>query len=258
MVKTPIMLTLGLFVLVMITGLGLASANTVVGGKIYNSDFSEIIEGAEVTVTCGSEVKSTESIADGTYAIAFNSETCYLDSEVEVSAYKGELSNEGTGVVYESEENEGEFVSVINLNLKEESSGSSGSKQKSGTWFKCGNTVCESGEDYSTCPIDCPEPEEEETPAQTNTQNDNSNSNTQNEQEITITSEGTNPGITGGVINTGIGSSARKTPVSWTIIGIILLLLIGMAGISVARMERNKKSPPKMEDGLYKPLSGFY
>ena len=260
MAKTAIIFAFGLLSLIFIIScLAAVDANTVVGGKVYNSDFSEIIEGADVTVTCGSDIKTTESIGDGTYAIAFDSESCYLDSEVDVSAYKGDLSDSESGVVYESEEEEGEWVSVINLNLKSSDSGSSSrSRDRGSTWFMCGNTVCDSGEDYQTCPIDCPQTvdqTEEET-----TTNTDSASTEESEQETSSeseTGETTNPGITGAVVGAGENSGKNRN-FFFSFIGIILLLVIGVAGVGIAKNE-NKYRPPKMEDrSLYKPLSAFY
>lgn len=241
----------------LVTGLSVVSANTVVSGKIYNSDFSEVIEGADVSVDCNSKILDTESLSDGAYAVVFDSEDCPLGSEVKVDASKGTMSDSDDTTIEESEEEAGELVGVVNLNIKEKTSSSSSGTRKTGTWFKCGNTVCESGETYQTCAKDCPKPVEQTV---TNTDS-NSNPETEEKQEpevtITTTSETSDSPITGAVIGTG---SKNKNTLPISLAGIILLLIVGISGIAVAKNEKNNKSPPKMDEGgsMYKPLSGFF
>ena len=57
--------------MLMIFSVGVASAATLIAGKIYNSDFSETISDAFVSVVCNSTTSDTVSLSDGTYGIRF-------------------------------------------------------------------------------------------------------------------------------------------------------------------------------------------
>jgi len=238
-----------MFILSLVLITGFASANTVVSGKIYNSDFSDVIEGADVSVKCGLETLNTESLSDGAYAVIFDEEDCPLDSEVQVSASKGDLSNEDSSNISESEEEEGELVAVVNLNLKGASSGgSSGGTKHSGTWFKCGNTVCDSGETYQTCAKDCPQPVEEVNETVTSVSgSDSEDSEEHGTQEAkesqTTTVQTSSLGITGAVV--GNDNSGERSRLLVITLGITLLLIIALLGISIAR-----RTNPKANSGI--------
>lgn len=89
-------LVLSLMVILM---LGAVSASTtVIAGKIYNSDYTAIIKGANVTVTCGGNVISTTSLADGSYKVQYT-DVCVNGSSLTVYAVKGPLSGSKTGTI---------------------------------------------------------------------------------------------------------------------------------------------------------------
>jgi hypothetical protein len=225
---------------------GFVAANTLVGGKIYNSDFSEVIDGADVSVNCGGNILDTVSLSDGAYAVVFDSESCHLDSEVVVSATKGSLADEDSSSVYASEEEAGELVAVVNLHLHSTNTVNVG-KRHGGTWFQCGNTVCDSGESYDTCPADCSKPVQEEIPAvvvtaETPGEGSGSGNSNPEETEQTGTDGTTGPGITGAVVGTDLSKS--KFNLNMILVLLVLLLIIAIAVIaSVAdsREKRNKK-----------------
>lgn len=98
--KTLIALVL---VFIAMASMTVVSAKTLVAGKIYNSDYSDVISGADVDVTCNDTTVSDTSEADGTYAVSFESETCPIGSEVTVEASKGDLYGEKTGDVLDGE-----------------------------------------------------------------------------------------------------------------------------------------------------------
>ncbi len=240
MVKTGKLMVFGVVLLSLVLSLTYVSAETVVSGKIYNSDFSEVIGGATVSVECGSSTETSTSENDGTYAVSFNSEICPLESEVSVSASKGDLLGEESSDIEESDE--GELVTVINVNLKEEeeetTTSSSSSRRSSGGWLKCGNRVCESSETYESCPADCPLPVKEE-PIELITLEET-------KPEVTNTQEKTNPGITGAVVGDDIGN---KTTLPITLGAVILLLIVGILGIVVARSTESKKMDSEIPAG---------
>ena len=102
---------------VFVLSIGLISANTLVGGKIYNSDFSEVISGADVSVQCGETILNTLSLNDGSYAVVFNTESCYRANDVLVNSFKGKLSGKENAIINELLE-EKDLIAVANVNLK--------------------------------------------------------------------------------------------------------------------------------------------
>ena len=72
-----------------------ASADTVVLGKIYNSDFSNGVANAQVTVTCQGIVLNNTTKSDGTYAADFTS-GCAEGSTVTVNAFDSSTSKSGS------------------------------------------------------------------------------------------------------------------------------------------------------------------
>ena len=102
--KTFGFMILGLLVLSMI---GMASAQAYVLGKIYNSDYTETIADANVIVTCykGDTYPVLTAVTNeyGDYVVNFESTTCSVGNTVRVDAEKeGIGSGSGEGVVDES------------------------------------------------------------------------------------------------------------------------------------------------------------
>ena len=93
-------------VLLLITAISLVSAKTLVAGKIYNSDFTSIVEGAIVQVTCiHNGVNSTNvtlSNSDGAYSAIFSESPmeCTYNDTLSVHAFKaGVGENTVSGIV---------------------------------------------------------------------------------------------------------------------------------------------------------------
>lgn len=91
--------------LVMVMSVGAASSQVLVAGKIYSADFSNVVSGAMVNVTCmdvamGNTTLNTMSIEDGSYAATFNPGQCALNDGLSVHAFKeGVGENTVTGTV---------------------------------------------------------------------------------------------------------------------------------------------------------------
>jgi len=80
---------------------------TVVGGIIWNSEYTNTVEGAEVTIICNSINKTTTSTNNGTYAVHYDTNNCTLGDTVYVTAIKGNLTGSTTATV-----NDYEFLTV--------------------------------------------------------------------------------------------------------------------------------------------------
>jgi hypothetical protein len=229
MEKHTSLVCLGMFLLVL--SFAAVTANTLVGGKIYNSDFSETISGADVSVQCGEDTLETESLSDGAYAVTFDSDTCYSAIKVYVTATKGTLTGKEDSIINNSSESEGEYVAVGNVNIKAPGSTVNVTIRRghSGGFFLCGNTVCDSGETYATCAKDCPFVDNSSNNslvpliAPLDNSGGNGNSNPQTTENQSNETGNNAPGITGAV--TGVGDGDGDSLWYW-LVGIILLLVI--------------------------------
>ncbi len=230
--KTFELFTFGLLFCIFL--ISFINAQTLVAGKIYTSNYADIVSGAEVTVTCNSNPSTTTSLDDGTYAVRFEENLCGLGDNVNVNAVKSDLSGSGSGVVIECNEQndctEG-YISIINLAIKTkqtENYNSGGSRR----YYYCGNNKCDSGETINTCPRDC----KVNTTAQTDTATANieltNNGNSGNE----TTNLGDNNEDQGWVGITGAVIGALGT--GWIV---IIIFIIGILGLSlVVRVIRRK------------------
>ncbi len=82
---------------------------TVVGGIIYNSDHTGVVEGASVVVTCNSVSRPAFTASDGTYSVAFSTkENCDDGDTVTVTATKDDLTGTSTGKVHD-------YALVVNI-----------------------------------------------------------------------------------------------------------------------------------------------
>ncbi|MCK4649600.1 hypothetical protein KAT36_00045 [Candidatus Pacearchaeota archaeon] len=102
MKKMMALALIGMFVL----SFGFASAKTLVAGKIYNADYSDVIGGADVTVSCDHNgvvsVGNTISLGDGSYGVEFDeigSNACNNGDFLTVYAEKGSLTGMNSGEI---------------------------------------------------------------------------------------------------------------------------------------------------------------
>ncbi len=107
--------------LLVIASIGAASAGTLIAGKIYDSpNFEEAdgVGGANINVTCNQNLKTTQSLTDGTYSVIFSIAQCPLNSEVTVVAEKDGFSNTGTGIVHDYSQLVVDlYIGVVNIAL---------------------------------------------------------------------------------------------------------------------------------------------
>jgi len=87
----------------LVLSMGIASASTLIAGKIYNADYSDTIADADVTVTCNGNIQTTTSLSDGAYAVTYNetgSGSCDNGNTLNVYAsHPNYGANSKTGVI---------------------------------------------------------------------------------------------------------------------------------------------------------------
>ncbi|MDD5149109.1 MAG: hypothetical protein PHC28_01330 [Flavobacterium sp.] len=94
----------GVFALLVFSMIGIASAKTLVAGKIYNAEFTDIVENAIVDVSCThNSITTTNSVtsnSDGAYSIVFAENDCDINDALSVHALKeGVGENTVSGIV---------------------------------------------------------------------------------------------------------------------------------------------------------------
>lgn len=106
--------------------ISIVSAETLVGGKIYSSDFNTPSAAASVTVSCEHNgqtyPKYTSSLGDGTYAVEFLETECNETDIVKVTATKGDFSGESQGTINECDSGggcEAAYFVIINIIMKQ-------------------------------------------------------------------------------------------------------------------------------------------
>ena len=156
--KTFKLLSLSLFLMIFL--ISIVNAQTLIAGKVYDSNYNNLVSDASVTVTCNSNTLITPSLDDGTYAVRFDESKCTLGDNVNVNGAKGDLSGSDSGVVIECNDPQNcaeGYVSIINFGIKaaqtnENNNVGGGS---SGRYYYCENNKCDTGETATTCPKDC-------------------------------------------------------------------------------------------------------
>jgi hypothetical protein len=235
-------LFLGLF-LVVIMSISVVSAQTLVTGKVYNSDSSNVISGAEVTAQCGSsELRSSVSKADGTYAILFLKDVCSLTDTVKVTLSNGYSGTGTNSLLSMLEAGDITKFSVVNLNgavvTPTPSNGGGGGGGSSCTYNKNYNwqcsewSACTSGLQTRTCNAQNNCGNTFGRPALSQTCTGGNSTKLSIEPEVTENNPGFFGGITGAV--TGALGTVGTT--------VMIVFLIAVFGSAVAvRMVRKKK-----------------
>ena len=114
---------------VLVSSLVSASPFTVVAGKVYNSDHSSTISGANVVVTCTAlddsiTTQSGTSTDDGSYTVLFEASACPQGSSVVANATKGDQNGNDSGDVNTCDgqaacQSDGvQYISISNPTLK--------------------------------------------------------------------------------------------------------------------------------------------
>ena len=91
--------------LMVVSIMGMASAETLITGKIYdatNPSHWVYAGGAAVTVTCNDHIlTTTSSLDDGAYNVVYNSDAgCVNGATLTVSGSKGSLAGSNTGIIH--------------------------------------------------------------------------------------------------------------------------------------------------------------
>ena len=106
---------LGMFLVLAVTA-SVSADTTFIAGKIYNADYSDVISGADVTVTCNGEIIETTSLSDGAYSVTYFGTSCVEGADLTVSGVKGDLYGSKTGEIHSVESTNWDF-SVVNVPL---------------------------------------------------------------------------------------------------------------------------------------------
>lgn len=81
---------------------GINDKPTVIGGIVYNSDHTSVVEGASVVVTCNNVSRPAFTASDGTYSVAFSAmENCDDGDTAIVVAEKDDLYGVSSGAVHD-------------------------------------------------------------------------------------------------------------------------------------------------------------
>jgi hypothetical protein len=108
-------LILGMFLVLAVTA-SVSADTSFIAGKIYNSGYTDVISGADVTVTCNGEIVTTESLSDGAYSVTYFGTNCIEGSTLTVSAVKGDLYGSKTGDIHSIGSTNWDFA-VVNVPL---------------------------------------------------------------------------------------------------------------------------------------------
>ncbi len=114
MKKILSLMILGLFV---ISSLSLVSASTMIAGKIYDGD-GNLISGADVEVTCDSNVQETTSNSEGDYAVTYSEFDCNSGDSLSVYAEKEDMSGSKTGTIIDNVVDDWD-VAIVNVIIPE-------------------------------------------------------------------------------------------------------------------------------------------
>ena len=234
MINSRISLILPILV---VLSLATISAQTLVAGQIYNSDYSSTLASASIVVTCNSNSLSTISLDDGTYAVRFEESECIENDTASVTVTKsGFNSKTESGVINKCDGGDcgGNYFTIINFALQTQTTntntgGGGGGGSSGGGFYLCGNGICDSGETVDTCPKDCNIIELTEL----NFKDDETKEETTTTQEQEETQQTAFSKITGAVVGT------LKETKTW-IVGIFILGVIGAFGVVRFRKRKEK------------------
>lgn len=109
-------LILGMFLL----SVGFASSLTLISGKIYNSDYSQAVEGAYVEVNCNGNVQNTTSNAQGDYSFVFSERDCNDGDEASVLALHPDYGSGSMSGIVENDVFRTWDLAVINVPMTPE------------------------------------------------------------------------------------------------------------------------------------------
>jgi len=233
--------------------IGIVSAETLVGGKIYSSDFTNPTANADITISCEHNgqtySRSISSLGDGTYAIEFLETECNETDIVKVTATKGDFSGDSQGTINECDGSggcEAAYFVIINVVMKQTTPDTGGSISPGGgscvynknydwqcsEWGKCIESMqVRSCKSYNNCHNTYGRPATSRAcTVETSTGGENNLTTTSTSEE-----QETRKGITGAI--TGVFSTGKG-------IG-VLIFIIAVVAIAIFVNVMRKKSLQK-------------
>ncbi len=115
-----LMVTFLMAILLSVSFAGAVSDNdgsTLITGKIYNADFSNVVDGANVEVNCNGNIQNVTSESTGSYTAIYNKESCSAGDSLNIIAEKNGMDGSASGIIHEDAILNNWDLGVVNVSI---------------------------------------------------------------------------------------------------------------------------------------------